>query len=172
MSNVDILLLIILSFGGWVGYKWGIVSMSFSLIGLILSIWVLFLYNSEIKSVMQFSEIDGFLYTLFCIGVVSLALFVGKIVSWFTEKILKIMFVNWINKTIGLVIGIVVVWVFLSFAFVYSNAYSSIQAKRDEIFKESKLATYLAPTGSLLPGIERIYVIKDVIQEQLRSQED
>lgn len=172
MSNLDILVLIILSLGGWMGYKWGIVFMSFSLVGLILGVWVLFVYNTEIKNVIQFSDIDGFLYTLICIVVLSVALFIGKIASWFTEKILKIMFVNWINKSIGFIIGITVVWVFLSFAIVYSKSYSDIQTKTEGLFKDSKLATYLIATGNLLPGIERLHKIKDVIQEQLRSPEE
>jgi uncharacterized membrane protein required for colicin V production len=154
MSKVDIFLVCILFLGAWLGYRWGIVFMIFTAIALVAGIWFITTYKrvAEVEAIVE--QHGKIVYVAGCIVVLLLALLAGKIASWFAEKILQLVLLNWVNKGIGAFVGLVAVTIFLAFV-VRMAAHMPVYDPmiKPKQLQESAMLRFFDRAGSYLPGL-------------------
>lgn len=173
MSNVDIFLLCTMGLGLLAGYRWGIVSMVFSIAGIVASVWVISHFATQIHDVVNL--LDNYGETLFmtaCVLIVVVSLLIGRAGSWFAEKVLKLVLMNWINKGIGAFTGLIFMVFFLSFvAYTARRVPADSPLVKQEKVQGSKLYPVFEKAGSYLPGIRWVELYHKIIPQQQQSPE-
>jgi len=147
--------------------------MIFTAISLVAGIWAIMTYAAEINEIGNLLQTHGrILYTAVCILVLLAALLAGRVAAWCVEKGLKLVLLNWVNKGIGAMVGLVAAAVFLSFA-VYAGCHvpKDKPLLGNEQVKEAKLVKYFEKAGGYLPGISWIESYPSFIQPRQRSPE-
>ncbi len=116
MSKIDIIILFFLLGCAWLGYLFGIVRMGMALAGIVLSVillswkWeqVIFFFHS--KSIQ-----NPYILLLIMFVVIVMITSVFILISGWIERFFKLIFLNWINKLVGMFLAMVVGVVLLSF---------------------------------------------------------
>lgn len=113
MSNIDIIVLCGLATGIIAGYIAGIVRIVTVLAILLVSIFLSFEYSGQVISFLRFkvhlplSTAHYVTYGLF----ISAGLFVGSWLARYLTKVVKFIFLNWLNKLVGATGGLIIVLV-------------------------------------------------------------
>ncbi len=164
MNFIDIVILIILLFGLIKGVVRGFVLQLFSLLGILIGIYVAKMYIGTLTYIIiQWVEIEE-MYAkpiayllIFCVIILA-----AHLIAKLLDKSIKISLLKWINNLLGAVLGI------LKYALVLSillNVFHIIDSKSRIIKQEKKNESSLySPVLSIIPKIMP-YVNTDFLEK-------
>jgi len=108
MSKIDIILLVILFFCAWLGYRQGIVRMGMALTGMFFSVLILYWKWSETLLFFYSWNIQNpYILLLFMLGMIALITAVFVWIAGWIERLFKLVFLDWVNKLAGMFLAVV-----------------------------------------------------------------
>ncbi len=153
MESLDIFLLTLVLLGMIWGFVSGIVSMIISVLCFLIGIYVLPDYIRAIAEEHQIKLLNSTItyYFLFAVGI-ALCLTLGKVLSGIVSKMLKIMFLNGINRAFGALAGLLL-GVFIAAVVVKSGVHYPEKKPliSQKIIEKSKTGNGFLIIGKIFP---------------------
>lgn len=119
MSKIDIIIFFFLLACAWLGFRYGIVRMGMALSGIICSALILSWKWEEMIFYFHSKNIQNpYMLLLIMFTVIALITAVFIWISGWMERIFKLVFINWINRLVGLFLAMIVGVVLLSFLII------------------------------------------------------
>ena len=156
MNYIDFILIVIIIWGAFNGFKKGLINELASIIGLILAIffaknYYLFL-NKKLYDLFE-SESD-FISILSVIIIFFLTILIVKIIAKFLTKIIKFVFLGLVNKIIGSLFGILKSFLVLAILiFIFSKLNEVVNIVEKEKLHQSIVYSKIEKTSFYLIGI-------------------
>ena len=178
MTAIDILIILILLFGAYMGVRRGIIIQVFSIIAIFVGSWISFTFSSALSGwlapVFHLEE-DYWLtivsYVLIFIGIIILFRLLAKVV----ERMFKHATLEWLNKGAGAVFSVVKYTLILGVLFVIFHSGNHRYGWVDENkLSESKVYVFVKDVGyTVFPYFENLLKGKYAPDpEALKSEED
>jgi membrane protein required for colicin V production len=166
MNTFDIVISILLLYGGWKGFKRGLVFEIAMLLGLVIGIYAAFKFSDLIFSFVQkFLSDNGYL-----IHIISFLVVFGVIVLTFIlfakiiESVLKVTALNIFNKIAGALFGVLKFSLVISvLLLLFLPLQKKINAIPQKVLNESVLYPYILNVSSW------IYPVLDDVQKEFRN---
>ena len=156
MNYIDFILIVIIIWGAFNGFKKGLINELASIISLVLAIffannYYLFL-NKKLYNLFE-SESD-FISILSVIIIFFLTILIVKIIAKFLTKIIKFVFLGLVNKIIGSLFGILKSFLVLAILiFIFSKLNEVVNIVEKEKLHQSIVYSKIEKTSFYLIGI-------------------
>lgn len=129
-----------------------------TVVAMLAGVWAIGAYAGELQQLSSAqAEYGDAVYMGLCILVLAGCLLVAWMFNRLAERVLKIVLLNWVNKGIGALVGMITAMVFTAFI-AYTG--QRIPVKEPLIGQQqrqySRLLGPLAMAGSFLPGLESV----------------
>lgn len=148
---IDIVYLFFLAFGFFLGFRRGLVHSLFSIIALFLGLAVALKFSEELtRWIYETFLLDQpYIPILVFIFLFVIVILLVRVVSWSVEKILKTLYLNFINQILGALLWCLVLTLVYSTFLWFANELNILSAKQ---IMESNTFEYIMPIAPMVYG--------------------
>jgi membrane protein required for colicin V production len=112
MNWLDIILLVILAIGVFLGLKTGLIKMVVSLAGLILGIFLAGRLYQSLADKLTFISSEKAAQILAYIIILLVVIIAAAIIAWFLTRVISAVLLGWVNRLGGALVGLILAAVF------------------------------------------------------------
>lgn len=174
MNYLDIIFVLLLVWGGWMGFKSGFIIQLFTTLALFLGLYAGVYFSNfaakiiteDFGSTSEYVPVIAFTLTFLAVG--AMVYFAGKAI----EKVVKVVRLSPINKIAGLALGVLKMCFYIGGFIIITESYDERNDVIDDDTKSGSLMFYpiKAITTGTIPAFEQSTIfVKNTLKEDKKS---